>query len=121
VQVLEEGIADRPGDIDVVWAYGYAWPRYAMLNSILYRILRDFALLYSVHESGGTVALYSACHLTQQLQHATCTSLLLSRIHCSFPCVSYLQLLAHVHSGCTHTTIMTSNPTAAAATATSTL
>ncbi|CAM9682298.1 unnamed protein product, partial [Hapterophycus canaliculatus] len=23
---LEEGIAEHPGDIDVVWAYGYAWP-----------------------------------------------------------------------------------------------
>ncbi len=23
---LEEGIAEHPNDIDVVWAYGYAWP-----------------------------------------------------------------------------------------------
>lgn len=23
---LEEGIAEHPDDIDVVWAYGYAWP-----------------------------------------------------------------------------------------------
>ncbi len=25
-RILEEGIARRPGDIDVVWVYGYAWP-----------------------------------------------------------------------------------------------
>ena len=25
-RILEEGIAVRPGDIDVVWVYGYGWP-----------------------------------------------------------------------------------------------
>lgn len=25
-RILEEGVAARPGDIDVVWLYGYAWP-----------------------------------------------------------------------------------------------
>ncbi|CAN0140109.1 unnamed protein product, partial [Laminaria digitata] len=25
---LEEGIADHPADIDVVWAHGYSWPRW---------------------------------------------------------------------------------------------
>ena len=25
-RILEEGIATRPGDIDVVWVYGYGWP-----------------------------------------------------------------------------------------------
>lgn len=25
---LEEGIAEHPADIDVVWAHGYAWPRW---------------------------------------------------------------------------------------------
>ncbi|HEX7945993.1 MAG TPA: 3-hydroxyacyl-CoA dehydrogenase NAD-binding domain-containing protein, partial [Phenylobacterium sp.] len=25
-RILEEGIAARPGDIDVVWLYGYGWP-----------------------------------------------------------------------------------------------
>ena len=25
-RILEEGIAMRPGDIDVVWVYGYGWP-----------------------------------------------------------------------------------------------
>jgi 3-hydroxyacyl-CoA dehydrogenase len=25
-RILEEGIAARPGDIDVVWVYGYGWP-----------------------------------------------------------------------------------------------
>jgi 3-hydroxyacyl-CoA dehydrogenase len=25
-RILEEGIALRPGDIDVVWVYGYGWP-----------------------------------------------------------------------------------------------
>ncbi len=27
-RILEEGIAIRPGDIDVVWLYGYGWPAY---------------------------------------------------------------------------------------------
>lgn len=27
-KILEEGIAQRPSDIDVVWVYGYGWPRY---------------------------------------------------------------------------------------------
>jgi 3-hydroxyacyl-CoA dehydrogenase len=25
-RILDEGIAYRPGDIDVVWVYGYGWP-----------------------------------------------------------------------------------------------
>ena len=25
-RILEEGIASRPGDIDVIWVYGYGWP-----------------------------------------------------------------------------------------------
>ena len=25
-RILEEGIAGRPGDIDVIWVYGYGWP-----------------------------------------------------------------------------------------------
>jgi len=25
-RILEEGIASRPGDIDIIWAYGYGWP-----------------------------------------------------------------------------------------------
>lgn len=25
-RILEEGIASRPGDIDVIWIYGYGWP-----------------------------------------------------------------------------------------------
>jgi 3-hydroxyacyl-CoA dehydrogenase len=27
-RILEEGIAGRPGDIDVIWRYGYSWPVY---------------------------------------------------------------------------------------------
>ncbi len=27
-KILEEGIAQRPGDIDIVWIYGYGWPTY---------------------------------------------------------------------------------------------
>jgi 3-hydroxyacyl-CoA dehydrogenase len=27
-KILEEGIAQRASDIDVVWVYGYGWPRY---------------------------------------------------------------------------------------------
>jgi len=25
-RILEEGLATRPGDIDVIWVYGYGWP-----------------------------------------------------------------------------------------------
>ena len=25
-RILEEGIADRPGDIDAIWLHGYNWP-----------------------------------------------------------------------------------------------
>jgi 3-hydroxyacyl-CoA dehydrogenase len=25
-RILDEGIASRPGDIDVIWVYGYGWP-----------------------------------------------------------------------------------------------
>jgi 3-hydroxyacyl-CoA dehydrogenase len=25
-KVLEEGIADKPSDIDVIYVYGYGWP-----------------------------------------------------------------------------------------------
>jgi 3-hydroxyacyl-CoA dehydrogenase len=27
-QILKEGIAQRPSDIDVIWVYGYGWPVY---------------------------------------------------------------------------------------------
>jgi 3-hydroxyacyl-CoA dehydrogenase len=27
-KILEEGIAQRASDIDVVWVYGYGWPSY---------------------------------------------------------------------------------------------
>ena len=27
-KILEEGIAYRPGDIDVIWSYGYGFPRF---------------------------------------------------------------------------------------------
>ncbi len=27
-KILQEGIAIRPSDVDVVWVYGYGWPRY---------------------------------------------------------------------------------------------
>ncbi|CAN0587229.1 unnamed protein product [Ectocarpus sp. 12 AP-2014] len=27
-KILDEGIAVRASDIDVVWIYGYGWPRY---------------------------------------------------------------------------------------------
>jgi 3-hydroxyacyl-CoA dehydrogenase len=27
-RILDEGIASRPGDIDVIWVYGYGWPVY---------------------------------------------------------------------------------------------
>jgi 3-hydroxyacyl-CoA dehydrogenase len=27
-KILEEGIAIRPSDIDVIWIYGYGWPIY---------------------------------------------------------------------------------------------
>ena len=25
-RILEEGVATRPSDIDVIWVYGYGWP-----------------------------------------------------------------------------------------------
>jgi 3-hydroxyacyl-CoA dehydrogenase len=25
-KILDDGIAYRPGDIDVIWVYGYGWP-----------------------------------------------------------------------------------------------
>jgi 3-hydroxyacyl-CoA dehydrogenase len=25
-KILQEGIARRPGDVDVIWVYGYGWP-----------------------------------------------------------------------------------------------
>ena len=28
MKILEEGIAQRPGDIDVVWVFGYGFPAY---------------------------------------------------------------------------------------------
>jgi 3-hydroxyacyl-CoA dehydrogenase len=27
-RILSEGIAARPGDIDVIWLHGYNWPRW---------------------------------------------------------------------------------------------
>jgi 3-hydroxyacyl-CoA dehydrogenase len=27
-KILDEGMAQRPSDIDVVWIYGYGWPVY---------------------------------------------------------------------------------------------
>jgi 3-hydroxyacyl-CoA dehydrogenase len=27
-KILQEGISDKPGDVDVIWANGYAWPRW---------------------------------------------------------------------------------------------
>ena len=27
-RILEDGVAIRPGDIDVIWVYGYGWPTY---------------------------------------------------------------------------------------------
>src|SRR5260370_41351639 len=27
-RILEEGVAARPSDIDVIWIYGYGWPIY---------------------------------------------------------------------------------------------
>jgi 3-hydroxyacyl-CoA dehydrogenase len=27
-RILEEGIASRPGDVDVIWVYGYGWPAF---------------------------------------------------------------------------------------------
>ena len=27
-RILEEGMAIRPSDIDIIWIYGYNWPRY---------------------------------------------------------------------------------------------
>jgi 3-hydroxyacyl-CoA dehydrogenase len=36
-KILEEGIAQRPGDIDVIYLFGYGWPRYTgkLINHFL--------------------------------------------------------------------------------------
>ena len=36
-RILEEGIAARPGDIDVIWVYGYGWPVLARRPDVLRR------------------------------------------------------------------------------------
>lgn len=45
-RILEEGIAMRPGDIDVVWVYGYGWPAWRggpmfFADSVGLRQIRD--------------------------------------------------------------------------------
>ena len=53
-RILEEGIATRPGDIDVIWVYGYGWPiwrggpmYYADRSARRSRHLRDRLTLYA--------------------------------------------------------------------------
>jgi 3-hydroxyacyl-CoA dehydrogenase len=55
-RILEEGIASRPGDIDVVWVYGYGWPAWRggpMYNAdqLGLGLLRD-RLAYYAERSG---------------------------------------------------------------------
>jgi 3-hydroxyacyl-CoA dehydrogenase len=67
-RILEEGIATRPGDIDVIWVYGYGWPvwhggpmYYADQLGIAH--LRDRLTLYA--ESSGDETLRPAALISR--------------------------------------------------------
>jgi len=51
-KILEEGIAKRPGDIDVVYCYGYSWPRFEggpmfYADTVGVKTVRDTMLKYA--------------------------------------------------------------------------
>jgi 3-hydroxyacyl-CoA dehydrogenase len=55
-RILEEGIATRPGDIDVIWVYGYGWPVWRggpmyYADRIGLRHLRDRLTFYAERSS----------------------------------------------------------------------
>ncbi len=58
-RILEEGIAMRPGDIDVVWIYGYGWP-----------VARGGPMFYADQVGLGTIAERLA-HYAEQLDDKT--------------------------------------------------
>lgn len=59
-RILEEGIAARPGDIDVIWVYGYGWPvwrggpmHYADRLGLMH--IRDRLRVYADRSDDGTL------------------------------------------------------------------
>ena len=62
-RILDEGIAMRPGDIDVVWIYGYGWPAWRggpmwYADSVGLRVIRDRLAVYA--ERSGDASLRPA-------------------------------------------------------------
>jgi hypothetical protein len=67
-RILEEKIAARPSDIDVIWLYGYGWPIYRggpmRPNTPHYPIA-----FYGVQRAGGVVANLSPLDAERELAH----------------------------------------------------
>jgi 3-hydroxyacyl-CoA dehydrogenase len=62
-RILEEGIAQRPGDIDVIWIYGYGFPVHRggpmfYADRLGLRVIRDALLRH--YEAHGDEALKPA-------------------------------------------------------------
>jgi 3-hydroxyacyl-CoA dehydrogenase len=67
-RILEEGIATRPGDIDVIWVYGYGWPVWRggpmyYADRIGLAQLRDRLILYA--ERSGDASLRPAALISR--------------------------------------------------------
>jgi len=67
-RILEEGIATRPGDIDVIWVYGYGWPVWRggpmyYADRIGLRYLRDRLTFYA--ERSGDQSLQPAALISR--------------------------------------------------------
>jgi 3-hydroxyacyl-CoA dehydrogenase len=67
-RILEEGIAARPGDIDVIWAYGYGWPVWRggpmyYADQLGLAHIRDQLTLYA--EKSGDVTLRPAARISR--------------------------------------------------------
>ena len=59
-RILEEGIAYRPGDIDVIWVYGYGWPVWRggpmfYADSVGLKHIRDRLALYAERSGDATL------------------------------------------------------------------
>ena len=49
-KILEEGIAYRPGDIDIIWSYGYGFPRFMGGPMYMADLIGSRALLEKIRE-----------------------------------------------------------------------